>query len=57
MEEGYQALMRAWARLGQRSQALKVYQQAIEALQRELRAASSPLTRWLARRLQEGEPI
>lgn len=57
MEESYQVLMRAWARMGLRGQALKVYEQAVEALHRELRASPSPLTQWLAQRLQRGEPI
>lgn len=57
MEESYQILMRAWARMGLRGQALKVYEQAVEALRRELQASPSPLTRWLAQRLQRGEPI
>lgn len=57
LEEGYQVLMRAWARLGQRARALRVYEQAVEALRRELQASPSPLTRWLAERLRRGEPI
>ncbi|WP_448605205.1 BTAD domain-containing putative transcriptional regulator [Thermoflexus hugenholtzii] len=57
LEEGYQVLMRAWARLGQRARALRVYKQAVEALRRELQAAPAPLTRWLAERLHRGEPI
>ncbi|WP_297715117.1 BTAD domain-containing putative transcriptional regulator [Thermoflexus sp.] len=57
MEESYQILMRAWARMGLRGQALKVYEQAVEALRRELRAEPAPLTRWLAQRLRRGEPI
>jgi len=57
LEEGYQVLMRAWARQGHRSRALWIYEQAVEALRRELQAAPSPLTRWLAERLHRGEPI
>ncbi len=57
LEEGYQVLMRAWARQGHRSRALWIYEQAVEALRRELQAAPSPLTHWLAERLRRGEPI
>ncbi|GBD08109.1 Serine/threonine-protein kinase PknK [Candidatus Thermoflexus japonica] len=57
LEEGYHVLMRAWARQGQRARALRIYEQAVEALRRELQAAPSPLTRWLAERLRRGEPI
>ncbi|WP_376792369.1 BTAD domain-containing putative transcriptional regulator [Thermoflexus sp.] len=57
MEEAYQVLMRAWARIGQRGQALKVYEQAVEALRRELRIPPSSLTEWLAERLRRGDPI
>lgn len=57
LEEGYQALMRAYARQGQRSLALKVYVDAANTLRRELDIAPSPLTQWLAKRLQRGEEI
>lgn len=57
IEEGYQELMRAQARLGQRSHALKSFGLAVEALQRELGAEPSALTRWLAQRLQQGQDI
>jgi DNA-binding SARP family transcriptional activator len=57
LEDGFQALMRAQARQGSRSHALKTYAEAVAALQRELGAAPSALTQWLARRLQQGEEI
>jgi DNA-binding SARP family transcriptional activator len=57
LEEGYQVLMRAWSRLGQRARALRVYEEAVEALRRELQVPPAPLTRWLAERLRRGEPI
>lgn len=57
LEQGYQMLMRAYARQGQRASALKTFQQATIALQRELSVKPSPLTRWLAERLQNGEDI
>jgi len=57
LEEGYQALMRAYARQGQRVLALKAYNEAKEALKRELDVAPSPLTRWLAERLKRGEEV
>lgn len=57
LEEGYQILMRAHARQGQRAQALKVYQQAEEALERELAVEPSELTRWLRGRIEGGEEV
>ena len=57
LEEGYQALMRAHARLGQRSLARKAYTDAICALEREVGVGTSDLTRWLAERLEHGEEI
>ncbi|QWK10948.1 MAG: HEAT repeat domain-containing protein [Thermoflexus hugenholtzii] len=57
LEEGYQVLMRAWSRLGQRARALRVYEEAVETLRRELQVPPAPLTRWLAERLRRGEPI
>ncbi|MFN3331493.1 MAG: BTAD domain-containing putative transcriptional regulator, partial [Caldilinea sp.] len=57
LEEGYQALMRAHARLDQRSLALKRYADVVAALERELGAPPSPLTEWLAERLRRGEEI
>lgn len=56
-EQGYQALMRAYARQGQRARALRVYDQAAAALERELAVEPSALTRWLRERLQRGEGI
>ncbi len=56
-EEGYQALMRVYARQGKRSLALRTYAQAVDRLQRELDAAPSPLTQWLAERVRQGEEI
>ena len=56
-EEAYQAQMRAHARLGNRSLALKTYAEAVAALKRELNAAPSASTQWLGHRLQQGEEI
>ncbi len=56
-EEAYQVLMRAHARRGQRAQALRVYQQAIQGLHSELNVEPSSLTRWLAQRLRQGQDI
>lgn len=56
-EEGYRALMRAQARRGGRSQALRTYAAAVEALARELDAPPSAQTEWLAQRLRKGEEI
>ena len=57
LEEGYQALMRAHARQGQRALALKVYDKAVEALRRELDVEPASLTQWLAERLRQGKGI
>lgn len=56
-EEAYQTLMRAHARLGNRSLALKAYADATTALKRELDLEPSPLTEWLAQRLRAGQEI
>lgn len=57
LEEGYQALIRALARQKQRSQALRVYVDAVTSLRRELDVSPSPQTEWLAERLRQGEAI
>ncbi|MBI5567611.1 MAG: hypothetical protein HY870_22120 [Chloroflexi bacterium] len=57
LEEGYQALMRAHARQGNRSIALRIYDEAAATLQREMSLAPSALTVWLAQRLRDGEEI
>ena len=56
-EEGYQALMQAQARQGDRGLALKTFAEAVAALERELNAAPSALTLWLGQRLRQGEEI
>lgn len=57
LEEGYRALMRAYARQDQRSLALKTYEEAARALQQELNVSPSAMTEWLLTRLQNGEEI
>jgi DNA-binding SARP family transcriptional activator len=57
LEEGYRALMRAYARQDQRSLALKTYEEAVRALQDELNVTPSAMTQWLYTRLQNGEAI
>ncbi len=57
MEEGYQILMRAYARQGKRSLALRTYAQAVDRLRQELDTPPSPLTQWLAERVRRGEAI
>jgi ATP/maltotriose-dependent transcriptional regulator MalT/DNA-binding SARP family transcriptional activator len=51
LEEAYQVLMRAQARQGNRTLALKTHANAVAALQRELNVGPSALTEWLAQRL------
>ncbi|MCL4504451.1 MAG: hypothetical protein M1434_08635 [Chloroflexi bacterium] len=57
LEEGYQVLMRAQARVGNRTLALQTYAAAVEALRRELDVPVSALTEWLAERLRNDEAI
>lgn len=57
LEEAYQALMRAQARQGQRSLALKTYDSAVAALERELDVPPSALSEWLMQRLRADEEI
>jgi DNA-binding SARP family transcriptional activator len=57
LEEGYRALMRAYARQDQRSLALKIYEEVVRALQQELNVFPSAMTEWLLTRLQRGENI
>jgi DNA-binding SARP family transcriptional activator len=57
LEKGWQLLMRLHARQGQRALALKAYQDAMAAVERELGARPSELTVWLGRKLESDEPI
>lgn len=57
LEEAYQSLMRAYARQGQRSLALRTYDEAYANLKRELSIEPSQLTQWLVERLRAGESI
>lgn len=57
LEEAYQLLMRAHARRGRRGRALKIFDDAVAALDRELAVEPSELTRWLVQRLRAGESI
>lgn len=53
-EEGWRRLMTAHARLGERAQALRLHQQLVELLQRELATIPDRATTALAQRLQAG---
>jgi DNA-binding SARP family transcriptional activator len=57
LEEAYRLLMCSYARQGQRSQALRVFAEAVTKLQQELNLPPSEKTIWLAERLRRGEPI
>jgi len=57
LEEAYQLLMRSYARQGQRSLALRVYEEAAANLQQELDIPPSEQTTWLAERLREDQSI
>ncbi len=56
-EEAYQILMRAHARLGRRTAALRVFQQARERLREELDVEPSALTAWLAEQIRQGQEV
>ena len=56
-EEAYQCLMRAHARAGSRSQALRSYSRCVHALQDELGMAPLPETNALYERLKRNEAI
>lgn len=56
-EEAYQVLMRAHARSGSRSQALRSYTRCVQALQDELGMEPLPETEALYQRLKRNEPI
>ncbi|MBK8986617.1 MAG: winged helix-turn-helix domain-containing protein [Chloroflexi bacterium] len=57
LEKAWQMLMRAYARQGHRTLALKAYQEAVAALERELGVGPSELTLWLVGKVQNDEPI
>jgi ATP/maltotriose-dependent transcriptional regulator MalT len=57
LERGWQLLMRLYARQGQRALALKAYQDAVTALERELGVRPSELTIWLGQKIESEEPI
>lgn len=57
MQKWRPSLMRAYARQDQRSLALKIYEEAVCALQQELNVFPSAMTEWLLTRLQRGENI
>ncbi|MFO7681185.1 MAG: BTAD domain-containing putative transcriptional regulator [Chloroflexota bacterium] len=57
LEKGWQLLMRLHARQGQRALALKAYQDAVMALERELGIRPSELTVWLGQKVENEEPI
>ena len=57
LEAAYQTLMRAYARQGQRTLALRVFDEARLNLNQELGVEPAPLTHWLAERLRQGDTI
>ncbi|MBO9339686.1 MAG: bacterial transcriptional activator domain-containing protein, partial [Chloroflexus sp.] len=56
-EEAYQLLMRAHARAGSRSQAMRSYTRCVQALREELGIEPLPETEALYRRIRQNEPI
>lgn len=57
LENAWQLLIRLHARQGQRSLALKTYQEAAMALEQELGVGLSELTAWLYQRVERGESV
>ncbi len=57
LEAAYQTLIRAYARQGQRTLALRTFAEASSQLKQELDVEPSPTTQWLAERLRAGENI
>jgi len=57
LEKGWQSLIRLYARQGQRALALRAYQDAAVALERELGVGLSDLTNWLYRKVERGESV
>ncbi|MCP4415220.1 MAG: hypothetical protein GY805_01265 [Chloroflexi bacterium] len=57
LEEAYQLIIRGYAWQGQRSLALRVYEETVANLRQELDIAPSEKTTWLAECLREGQPI
>jgi len=56
-EEAYQMLMRAYARSGSRSQALRAYARCVQAMQDELGMEPLPETTELCERIKRNEPV
>jgi len=56
-ERAHRELMRSLARLGERGQALRSYDQLVALLERELGAAPAPETTALAERVRRGEVV
>jgi predicted ATPase/DNA-binding SARP family transcriptional activator len=57
LEDAHRELMRCYARLGERGQALRHYQTLVEWLRDELGAPPAPETSALVEQLRRGEPI
>jgi len=56
-EDAWRSIMTAHARAGERSQALRVYQQVADLMQREIESEPDRATRALAQRIQKGETV
>jgi predicted ATPase/DNA-binding SARP family transcriptional activator len=56
-EEAWRSIMTAHARAGERTQALRFYQQMVEVLQKELESEPDRTTTKLAQRIQNGETV
>jgi predicted ATPase/two-component SAPR family response regulator len=57
LEASHRELMRCYARLGERGQALRHYQTLVELLRKELGSSPAPGTTELYRRLRQGEDV
>lgn len=56
-EDAWRRIMTAHARAGERSQALRVYQQVVDLMMREIESEPDRATEKLAQRIQKGETV
>ena len=56
-EQAWRCIMTAHARAGERAQALRVYQQVVELMQREIESTPDRATEKLAERIERGESV
>jgi DNA-binding SARP family transcriptional activator len=57
LEDAHRELMRCYARLGQRGQAVRHYQSLVALLREQIQAPPAPETEALYERIRQGEPV